>query len=796
MRAFWLLLVSIASILSAGEHTDASSRPDTLWMWKGTPIHSTRWAFLGDHRISWYSSETDEVVDSLVLRWPKHIEATSQARLSFALTGQGDQAAAFLQVGLLSPDTISVLPLPYTHASTELPGKDAPNSYSSTVATSVVAQADLTASQGIIIRIVTPQGNGSGTAFVLDSLCIAEGDRVTPLVPFPKPEEFPSDTVSARSAVWHIPETTDVIWKLLSPWRMEPIPTVAMATTAITGYGYDRDAFQMQWAFSRDLPCLEFTDVWGGYADPLTFLRRTLYIQSTGEQAAESTTVRFSLTMPGIPLVVSEPVMLFRSPLPQPGEVRINELGISPSESEFVELRSLLQWPLGLGTYTLQIGDKDYSLPDHLVVAPLDVVQLTMADIDGLVLPNVRSQVRLLREESVIDSVSYGPTENLPSAPYGWSLARKNGEWILESDPSPGAQNSRFEPPAHECHALVLSELSLWPDDTENAFIEITNTGSSSVSLENWTLLCEDVYACPSDHVLDPGDLFLVESQQFPPYFLLNPDEGSIVLVQPNGVMADRCSWTEAPDPGHSLHRPSSSHPAELNWIAAPPSPGIEPTLFESSHFEIQVSRTNDGVVIQWTCSENDSLQYHIYRAQVGSPTDAERISTFPIRGQAPYSFVDITAEAGESYLYWVAPDPHATQVEWFGPAHIPPAPEDISLILESPKPNPFRNEVVVSYTVESLPERLLSEVLEEFPPGRRMKLGVYNVNGRLVRVLVADVLEEGRRSVTWDGRDENGQICPPGVYVISLQIGTRVRSVKAVFTGNEVGMSSGGSMR
>jgi flagellar hook assembly protein FlgD len=76
------------------------------------------------------------------------------------------------------------------------------------------------------------------------------------------------------------------------------------------------------------------------------------------------------------------------------------------------------------------------------------------------------------------------------------------------------------------------------------------------------------------------------------------------------------------------------------------------------------------------------------------------------------------------------------------------------------------------------------------------MKLGVYNINGRLVRVLAADVLVEGRRTVTWDGRDESGQLCPPGVYVISLQIGTRARSVKAVITRNEVGMTPGGSTR
>ena len=50
--------------------------------------------------------------------------------------------------------------------------------------------------------------------------------------------------------------------------------------------------------------------------------------------------------------------------------------------------------------------------------------------------------------------------------------------------------------------------------------------------------------------------------------------------------------------------------------------------------------------------------------------------------------------------------------------------------------------------------------------------LRVYDVNGRLVRTLVDSYLAAGRRSVTWDGRDDADRSVASGVYFIRLQAG------------------------
>jgi hypothetical protein len=54
-----------------------------------------------------------------------------------------------------------------------------------------------------------------------------------------------------------------------------------------------------------------------------------------------------------------------------------------------------------------------------------------------------------------------------------------------------------------------------------------------------------------------------------------------------------------------------------------------------------------------------------------------------------------------------------------------------------------------------------------------RVQLAVYDVSGRLVRTLVAgDVMDPGKRSVTWNGDDERGSPVASGTYIYRLQAG------------------------
>lgn len=93
----------------------------------------------------------------------------------------------------------------------------------------------------------------------------------------------------------------------------------------------------------------------------------------------------------------------------------------------------------------------------------------------------------------------------------------------------------------------------------------------------------------------------------------------------------------------------------------------------------------------------------------------------------------------------------------------VPPAPsaqpEDFAL--EQNYPNPFNPETRIEFSV---------------PAGNRdlVRLRVYNLLGQVVRTLLQGPLASGRYAVTWDGRDDLGRLAASGVYLYTLEIGSR----------------------
>ena len=82
--------------------------------------------------------------------------------------------------------------------------------------------------------------------------------------------------------------------------------------------------------------------------------------------------------------------------------------------------------------------------------------------------------------------------------------------------------------------------------------------------------------------------------------------------------------------------------------------------------------------------------------------------------------------------------------------------------------PNPFRDQTTLEYV---LPD-----------PGP-VRLAVYDVLGRQVRVLIDEKQQGGRHAVQWDGRDESGRRLASGVYLARLVVGgtTKVRKMTFV---------------
>jgi len=77
---------------------------------------------------------------------------------------------------------------------------------------------------------------------------------------------------------------------------------------------------------------------------------------------------------------------------------------------------------------------------------------------------------------------------------------------------------------------------------------------------------------------------------------------------------------------------------------------------------------------------------------------------------------------------------------------------------IHSNAPNPFNPRTTISY---------------DLPRDARVRLGVYDIAGRLVRMLVTgQQIAAGRRQAVWDGRDGTGRAVASGVYFCRLEAG------------------------
>jgi len=82
--------------------------------------------------------------------------------------------------------------------------------------------------------------------------------------------------------------------------------------------------------------------------------------------------------------------------------------------------------------------------------------------------------------------------------------------------------------------------------------------------------------------------------------------------------------------------------------------------------------------------------------------------------------------------------------------------------------PNPFNPSTTISYYL---------------PEDSPVTLSVYDVSGRRVVELLGKAEKRGRHSVTWNGRDETGELVASGIYFCKLRAGkaTEIRKIVLV---------------
>jgi len=108
------------------------------------------------------------------------------------------------------------------------------------------------------------------------------------------------------------------------------------------------------------------------------------------------------------------------------------------------------------------------------------------------------------------------------------------------------------------------------------------------------------------------------------------------------------------------------------------------------------------------------------------------------------------------------------------GPAYLPvttplvgtDAPEALDFALRPARPNPAHNAATLAF---------------ELPKAAPVRLALYDVRGRCVRILLNEETAAGSHSIRWDGRDQAGRRIAAGVYQVRLDSGGRHRTGRLV---------------
>ena len=83
--------------------------------------------------------------------------------------------------------------------------------------------------------------------------------------------------------------------------------------------------------------------------------------------------------------------------------------------------------------------------------------------------------------------------------------------------------------------------------------------------------------------------------------------------------------------------------------------------------------------------------------------------------------------------------------------------PIPIAFSAPTPTPNPFRGSTIVAF---------------ELPDHRRVKVAIFGLDGRRIRLLMDEERQVGRHRVAWNGRDDHGRPVAAGVYFAHIVAG------------------------
>lgn len=175
-----------------------------------------------------------------------------------------------------------------------------------------------------------------------------------------------------------------------------------------------------------------------------------------------------------------------------------------------------------------------------------------------------------------------------------------------------------------------------------------------------------------------------------------------------------------------------------------------------------EATPADEGVRLAWRIEADEAVQgFRVYRSEGGAAL--ARITDSLVDPSAR-SFIDDDARAGTSYTYVLAAvKENGEEVQSMPASVTTPA---LALSLGQNYPNPFNPTTKIPFTLET---------------AGRVLVRVFDVRGAHIATIHDETMGEGRHTVEWSGRDDNGQPVASGMYLYTLTTGKRTMSKKMV---------------
>jgi hypothetical protein len=379
---------------------------------------------------------------------------------------------------------------------------------------------------------------------------------------------------------------------------------------------------------------------------------------------------------------------------------------------------------------------------------------------------------------------------------------------------------------------VVISEL-MWMGSTlsdADEWIELRNTTGSDIDLNNWDITRKSgedevlMLTIPAGKTILAGGYFLISNYDAKDSKInVSPDlvatavslannqlqiklydgpwetTGNLIDTADDGTGApakgdsdNKYSMVRGPAPGD--YTPGDGTLAD-NWHTADRAFGWDPGATERgtpgndnalpvtfSYFEARY--VDNVVILRWiTESETNNLGFEVYRAE-SKDGPFTKINSHRIDGagttanQHKYEYTDDTAVAGNQYFYYIE------NIDFSGEKDRSETIQAMSGPFGKEKPSVFSKPSVLGQPVEfqvfqNFPNPFNPETWIPFqlPESTDVTVKIYNVFGQVVRIIDVGQKGIGRylskdESIHWDGRNQNGELVPSGVYFYQFRAG------------------------